>query len=153
MPGPDPAAHRRRRNTAEAPSLRLPAAGRQGPVPAWPPSAGELPAPGELSLWRRLWTLPQAVAWEQLHAELSVARYVVLTYRPERPVALESELRRLEDTLGLSPRGLRMLRWEITDDVAPPSPSRAARAVDADVAPPLPELTDELLAEFLDDEA
>src|SRR5438105_9161569 len=98
MPGPPPKpdSQRRRRNLPMGGSFTyLPASGRKGKPPPWP-----LPAPTtrELEVWRRLWRLPQAVAWERLAFVDGVAHYARLSVRAEeRPIGvLLAEVRQLE---------------------------------------------------------
>jgi len=100
-----------------ASAQRLPASGRKGRAPAWP-LPGK-PTAAESHAWRYVWKLPQAVAWERLNAERTVARYcIVLAASEERgaPAALLAEVRQMEDRLGLSPMALLRLRWSIVDD-------------------------------------
>lgn len=134
MPGPapkDPAA-RRRRNTSAGKTV-LPAGGREGDAPAWPiASASEPP------VWAELWRLPQAVAWERNALVRQVARYAMLLEAAEVPdakAALLGEVRQMEDRLGLNPKAMRSLLWEIsTDELAEkrdertPSKTAAKRA-------------------------
>jgi hypothetical protein len=95
----------------------LPAGGRQGDPPVWP---FELLSPAELELWRQLWATPQAVAWERHGWTRVVARYcrVAIVAEDLNKDAL-SEARQLEDRLGLTPKAMRMLMWQIAvDEVA-----------------------------------
>lgn len=120
MPGPAPKpADQRRRRNATLPMTQLPAKGRRGSAPKWP-----LPEPSdrERELWRQIWRTPQAAAWERLGWVAPVARYVKLLARVERPevgsTAL-SEVRQMEDRLGLNPLAMLRLRWEVSvDEVA-----------------------------------
>lgn len=112
--GPAPNPHARRRNARPA-FRRLPAAGRDTPPPAWP--LGGRASKGELELWAELWRSPQAVAWEELGWVRTVARYARITIAAERPraiAAVMSEARQLEDRLGLNPKAMRSLGWEIS---------------------------------------
>jgi hypothetical protein len=117
MPGPAPNPNARRRNVRPE-WRRLPAAGRQGDPPAWP-----LPgrwSKAELELWRQLWASPQAIAWESFGWARMVARYVRAAVRAERQGAkayLLSEVRQLEDRLGLNPMAMKRLQWVIAVDV------------------------------------
>jgi hypothetical protein len=105
-----------RRNARVGPLL-LPASGRSGPTPRWP-----LPGrvdPFELAAWTQLWTTPQAVAWENLGWTRTVARYCRVMVAAERPDAtgtLLSQATMMEDRLGLTPRAMRMLLWQIAPD-------------------------------------
>jgi hypothetical protein len=103
-----------RRNPRIGP-LKLPRGGRKGPTPKWPIPGGA--SVRVLKLWDELWHTPQAVAWEQLEWTRVVARYalVVLSAEALDRVAL-GEARQFEDRLGLSPKAMRLLLWEITDD-------------------------------------
>lgn len=110
---------------------KLPAEGRSGPTPAWP-LPGRKRA-GETQLWRDLWKTPQAVAWEQLGWTRTVARYCRLVAMCESaPIAaLHAQATALEDRLGLTPKAMRLLLWEIaTDELAE---KREAKQAAADV--------------------
>lgn len=114
--GPPPNPNARRRNARPA-FRRLPAMGRVGEPPAWP--LGGRASKGELELWAQLWSCPQAVAWEELGCVRTVARYARITIAAERPkanAAVMSEARQLEDRLGLNPKAMRSLGWEITTE-------------------------------------
>lgn len=116
MPGPPPNQHARRRN-ARPEWRRLPAGGRQGDPPEWPLSK---PTRLEAALWRELWASPQAVAWESFGWARMVARYTRAVIWAERRGArayLLSEVRQLEDRLGLNPKAMKELQWVIAADV------------------------------------
>jgi hypothetical protein len=105
-----------RRNARVGP-LMLPASGRQGPVPRWPLPGHE--DPFELAAWAQLWATPQAAAWENLGWTRTVARYcrvMVAAERPDATAALLAQATSLEDRLGLTPRSMRMLLWQIAPD-------------------------------------
>ena len=111
-PAPKPDGQRRRRNSTP-PAIVLPAAGRSGEVPKWP-LGGKPPR-----VWRELWRLPQAVAWERLHLHRVIARYALVLGDAETGDRyLAAEARQLEDRLGLTPMSLLKLRWQIGDDEA-----------------------------------
>lgn len=120
-PGPAPNPHARRRN--KRPDwVTLPAGGRSGPTPKWP-LKGRTPAG-----WVDLWKLPQAVMWERDNAVLQVATYLTVRNAAhsalaagEPNAALLSELRQMEDRLGLSPMALKRLQWQIDEGSAKPS--------------------------------
>lgn len=115
MPGPAPKANPVRRNSRVGP-LRLPAEGRKGPAPVWP-LEGRLTA-AEKRAWSQLWATPQAVAWERLGWTRTVARYcrmLVLAEGSMQPQLL-AQATALEDRLGLTPKSMRMLLWEIVAD-------------------------------------
>jgi hypothetical protein len=102
-----------RRNARTGPEL-LPAGGRQGDTPVWPL---DLVSSAETQLWRELWATPQAVAWERHGWTRVVARYcrVAIAAEGMDKDAL-SEARQLEDRLGLTPKSMRMLMWQIAAD-------------------------------------
>ena len=111
-PKPDAA-----RRNARAGVEMLPAGGRQGDTPEWPL---ELLSSDEAHLWKDLWSTPQAVAWERHGWTRVVARYCRIAILAE---AMDkdalSEARQLEDRLGLTPKAMRMLMWQVaTDEVA-----------------------------------
>jgi len=99
---------------------RLPPEGRKGNPPAWP-LPGRQQA-GEREAWRQLWATPQAAAWEKLGWTRTVARYCRLLVRAEEPeatAAVQAQTTALEDRLGLTPKSMRLLLWEIAvDEVA-----------------------------------
>lgn len=71
----------------------------------------------EASLWRDLWSLPQAVQWERLGWTRDVAQYVrhkVLGELGELDDAREA--RQWSDRLGLTPLAMLRLRWEVVTD-------------------------------------
>jgi hypothetical protein len=77
-------------------------------------------SPRETKLWGELWATPQATAWEDFGWTRTVARYCKLVLTAERPRAtgtVLSEVRQLEDRLGLNPMAMRRLFWEIEGDV------------------------------------
>jgi hypothetical protein len=72
---------------------------------------------GARGAWRYLWSLPQAVVWEELALVRTVARYAVALVAAEQRGAtpyLLSEVRQLEDRLGLNAVAMRRLMWEVT---------------------------------------
>ena len=98
MPGPP------KKDTSKY--VQLPAEGRRGAAPKWPLSKA---LAGEMPMWRYLWSTPQAVMWERLHATRNVARFVRLAVEAEKPEAstrLLAEVRQMEHDLGLTPMGL-----------------------------------------------
>ncbi|MFI0481732.1 hypothetical protein [Actinomadura sp. 9N215] len=103
--------------------LRLPAEGRSGGAPAWPLDGK--PTRREVVAWRALWTLPQAVAWERFGWTRGVARYCRHMVRAESvdaSPALLAQVVAMEDRLGLNPKSMRLLLWE----VAPAEPEQTA---------------------------
>ena len=109
--------------------LKLPAEGRRGRPPSWPLEGR--PTPSESRAWAQLWATPQAVAWQRLGWTRTVARYCRLLIECERPDAQPTRLAQataLEDRLGLTPKAMRLLLWEIVaDEVAEQRQSRGAR--------------------------
>ncbi len=142
MPGPAPKpAHLRRNKSAPmANTLKLPQGGRPGPPPDWPLTGK--PTKAQLEVWEQLWRTPAAVAWERLEWSRAVARYVVVLVKAEKSLTgvLLSEVRQMEDRLGLSPMAMLRLRWEVVQDElaesrAPvQSTGRRLKAVDDAVA-------------------
>jgi hypothetical protein len=88
------------------------------PVPHWPDFA-PTPLPEALAYWNAVWCSPMAAMYDTTD-ELTIARAAMLhassmtadMMRGRAPDAL-SELRQLEDRLGLSPKARRQLQWEI----------------------------------------
>lgn len=125
MPGPAPKFEPARRNTRTGP-IQLPAEGRKGKPPAWPlastwEDAGKRRY--EARVWRDLWASPQAVAWDRMGPATTreVARYcrllVDLEFGAEdKPAALHGQATALADRLGLTPKAMRLLLWEIVAD-------------------------------------
>src|SRR5574341_1319634 len=112
-PLPKDAAARRRRNAAPAASRVLPADGYAGPVPEWPLGRCTK-AVG--AVWEKLWRKPQAAAWVDLGYEFTVARLAQLMVQAMKPgvlPAILSEVRQIEDRLGLNPAAMQRLRWEV----------------------------------------
>lgn len=97
--------------------LLLPAGGRKGPTPKWPI---EPPADAEEKAhWARLWRKPQAVVWEQQELHEVVARYcriAVAATKRDAYASVMAQASSLEDRLGLTPRAMRMLLWQIAPD-------------------------------------
>lgn len=105
-----------RRNARVGP-IKLPAEGRPGDAPPWPLPGRKLKA--EMSAWAELWATPQAVAWEQLGWTRTVARYcraMVQAEKPGAPAPLLGQVTALEDRLGLTPKSMRLLLWEVVVD-------------------------------------
>lgn len=129
--------NRRRRNAAAVNLQELPRDGYQGPVPDWPvPSP---PTESVAATWRSLWRRPQAAAWVGMGFENAVARLAVLTVAamdPDAPSAVLTEVRQMEDRLGLNPAAMQRLRWKLADEeedaeVVPMAPrERRVKAVE-----------------------
>lgn len=82
-------------------------------------------------MWERLWTLPQAVAWEEIRCDDIVALYVRTFVAASGPsvsdslyVRLSSEARQLEAKIGLTPKSMIDLRWEIAAPESKPKPKK-----------------------------
>ena len=112
MPAPNPNA--KRRNARIGPAL-LPSEGRTAPAPRWPLNAQ---SDEESAWWAELWALPQAVQWERMHVVRAVARYCRASILAEETplAALLAQVLAMEDRLGLNPKALRMLMWEVAPD-------------------------------------
>jgi hypothetical protein len=98
----------------------------------------------ELGLWRDLWALPQAVAWERIGYLREVAQYARWKVRAELgELAASKEARQLGNLIGLTPASMLHLRWEIVvdelaaqrDEPSPPSPPSPRRRSVAKKAP------------------
>jgi hypothetical protein len=116
VPKHDPPSSNRRPRVGP---VLLPASGRSGPTPHWP-LVGRID-PVVMIRWEQLWSTPQAVAWERMGTAtaLMVARYclmVVAAESPDSTAALLAQVVALEDRLGLSPKAMRMLLWQIAPD-------------------------------------
>lgn len=121
-PGPPPQRDVRRRN--HRPGWRtLPAEGRYGDTPPWP--LRPRPAKPVADRWVVLWATPQAAAWEDQGYDHVVARYalkVVAAEAPDATAALLSEVRQLEDRLGLTPMAMRRLAWDLSEETTTDAP-------------------------------
>ena len=101
------------RNKGRSGITTLPPNGYAGPFPTWPDN--DEPTPQERQLWDELWRTPQAAKWVDSGYDRVLARYVRLYFRADEEAkgTWLSELRQIEDRLGLSPLGLRRLGWQI----------------------------------------
>ncbi len=116
-PAPNPNARHRQGKPSQV--TLLPAGGRKGDTPEWPLALAkdDEVAEREWSLWVEVWCTPQAVAWERMRSTREVAMYVrwsVKAERADRDAA--SEARQLADRLGLNPKAMRALMWQIPED-------------------------------------
>lgn len=107
-----------RRNARVGPTL-LPAGGRRGDPPQWPLPGW--PTADEQIAWHGLWHTPQAAAWENLGdgCVRTVARYcrmMVAAEAPKASASLLAQVSNLEDKLGLTPKAMRMLLWQVAPD-------------------------------------
>lgn len=89
----------------------------------------------ELEMWKQLWRLPQAVAWQRLKWHRDVAQYVRWKCLAEwGDLDAGREARQWSDRIGLSPMSLLRLQWEIAADET--AEQRTARATPAAAAAP-----------------
>ena len=112
--GPPPNPNARRRNTTPS-MVKLPASGYDGAIPEWPLGRR---TKATVQVWEQLWRTPQAQVWAQLGYTRAVARYVQLLLAAEKSeasAAVLSEVRQMEDRLGLNPLALLRLRWQIDE--------------------------------------
>lgn len=112
MPGPDPKPNRVRRNTPVKEQVRavLPREGRSGRPPAMPPW---VPVDDWAEMmWRRWWASPQATQWDSKTTPAILGRMLLLY--AEAPQS--SEIRQIEQQLGLTPKSMRDLGWRVADD-------------------------------------
>lgn len=81
-----------------------------------------------LSIWRDLWSTPQACAWSQESWRWPVVADLVMfrvrADEPESPVGLATSIRQLRDDLGLSKAGLAANGWAIASPVVTPEPEQ-----------------------------
>lgn len=123
MSGPLPEKDKRRRNEPTFPTTRLPVSGFRGRVPAVPKSV-TLKTAGK-AWWAWAWKTPQAAAWNAGHV-WNVARRAQLEDVWSEQVnagaataAMANAMMVLEHRLGLTPKGMLELRWEIVADIKP----------------------------------
>lgn len=143
-PAPDPTSGRSDRRKLDKKLRTLPATGFNGKPPEWPMPKG---TPRERSLWKKIWTYPQATAWiDESWRWLTIGHYVRWVVKSEAVDASPStmtQVLRLADSIGLSPAGLRENGWVIASETqgdtepttTPPQanqPIRRLRAVNAD---------------------
>lgn len=97
----------------------LPAEGRKGNPPVWPiPGIQSL---DEQLLWEQLWASPQAAEWERMGIATcrEVARYCRLLIVAEghgAKAADHAQATALADRLGLTPKAMRLLLWQVVPD-------------------------------------
>lgn len=118
---PKAGARHRGNDTLATALVWLPASGRDGEPPIWPLTAA---TKAEAKVWSELWATPQACVWEELGWARVVARYTRVLIKAERPGAsgaVLSEVRQMEDRLGLTPMSMLRLRWGIEPDEEEPA--------------------------------
>lgn len=111
----------------------LPQGGRRGAPPPWPTPG--LLTEDERLLWEQLWSSPQAAAWERMGVATcrEVARYCRLLIVAEgsgAKAADHAQATALGDRLGLTPKAMRLLMWQVApDEVAErrEQPAKSAR--------------------------
>jgi hypothetical protein len=143
-PAPDPEALRRDRPNDPG-WIVLPVTGRPGPPAPWPLETK--PTPRQGWHWARLWAMPQAVQWERLGLAMSLAVYVLRLCEVEQTGAsasLGNHVLRLEENLGLTLAGMRMLRWQIGGEQAQSLP-KAAGGETPTASPRRPSARDRML--------
>lgn len=87
---------------------------RDGKTPPWPLDVEATDQ--EKKAWRELWKLPAAAVWEEQRCFRMVARYcraMVESEQPEASAGLHAQVTAMEDRLGLTPKAMRLLLWEI----------------------------------------
>lgn len=120
----------------------LPMEGRKGKAPKWPLPEYEVVAvfededgkpvevvneatskrwqEREAELWKWAWSTPQAVAWEKepwrWHAVAMWVRVAVICEQPDAKAADKSSLHRFADQIGLTPAGLSLNGWMVSQD-------------------------------------
>ena len=136
MPGPEPAAQRRRRNVPKKESERvvLPAGGREGDVPECPSAVNLLDE--SVVQWETWWRSPMAVMWDARFDVFPLARCLELYDKQRRGGDGLSngelvEIRHIEARFGLDPRSRKELCWVIGETEDDESP-RLASVTDAD---------------------
>lgn len=146
MAGPLPNENRVRRNGTPG-FLQLPIEGYQGAIPNFPLDDATM---DELGIWADLWRTPQATMWIRLGRGMVriIARYVrnltILEADRHATVAvahLNGECRQIEDRLGLSPKAMATLRWEVPADELAETRTQKVKSTRARVAAVDDELT------------
>lgn len=126
---PKPRDQRRRRNATPG-FVQVDPSPRTEPAPEWPLDVPAIPlyAEREQERWKELWSLPQAREWERIKCFSSVALYVrlevLVMYDVTTNPKLLTELRQLDNAIGVTPKAMLGLHWEIPqvqpDDEAQP---------------------------------
>lgn len=120
MPGPLPTGKAVRRNAPTIPTTRLPVSGRKGRAPN-PPDWVTLGEAGA-AFWAWAWKQPQALAWDT-GTRPALARRAMLedlfmaaAAVGDRVEGLLSRMESLDVQLGLTPKAMAQLRWQIVAD-------------------------------------
>lgn len=102
-----------RRRPAKKSGRLLPSQGRKEPAPPCPYSLSEA---GE-AWWEWAWHTPQAAAWTEgdlyTVAQRAFLEDVLIVSGADKAPAIIGQLGRLDDTLGLSPKGMKSLGWSV----------------------------------------
>lgn len=123
MPGPpqDPKSRKSQTRQPTFPTTRLPVSGFRGPIPKAPVTLGK----DGRAWWSWAWRTPQAAAWNAGHV-WNVARRAQLedvwatqVNAGEATAAMAGAMQTLDNRLGLTPKGMLELRWEIVADIKP----------------------------------
>jgi hypothetical protein len=127
-PDPKPPSRRRRRNPVPGEG-QLPAQGRTTPAP--PLAKGFAWLEWTREYWATIWASPMATRWTDYDVP-ALTRLAMLQQRAliddDRKVL--GEVRQLEDRFGLSPRGRRLLGWEIVGETSSPTETTGHEASD-----------------------
>lgn len=127
---PNPPKHDAVRHTPKGRGPQQLPQAREGKTPPWPLEVEATPE--EKKAWRELWKLPAAVMWEKQRAFRMVGRYcraMVEAEQPEASAGLHAQVTAMEDRLGLTPKAMRLLLWEIrTDEVGVKRAEKTAEA-------------------------
>lgn len=117
-----------RRRPATKNHVLLPSAGRDGPIPACPYEGLNESA---MEWWEAAWRTPQSTAWDDgtiyTVAQRAFLEQQITSSPPEAVPSLIAQASRLDDALGLTPKGMKALGWEIA-----PTAQTAARVVGLD---------------------
>lgn len=111
-PAPDPASQK----SLSRSWVDLPADPDVFMLPAWPyPPA----LTGELKVWERVWTLPQARMWAKHRLELQVGAYVralIASVDKEASAGMKQTVLKMEMELGITVDGMHRLGWRLAAD-------------------------------------
>ena len=129
---PKPPGQRRRRNKDAPKWVTLPD-GSRSKVPQMP--GGTKATSAARSYWRTLWASPMAAMYQEAD-KFRIARAATLhslALAGEAKATELSELRAIEDSLGISPLARRKLQWEV-DMAAGPGGASKKQPVDDELA-------------------
>jgi hypothetical protein len=134
---PDPDAARRLRAGDPSSTVKwvnLPPEGNLADPPEMPPPPAFVTEDGEwtiraIDLWNRLWKSPQSTKWQtELHPTLD--RYMFITERMWLSGVYSSAeltaLQKIEESLGLTPQGMRHMYWRIHAEESTGAPELAS---------------------------